>query len=141
MKCINISDTDQVQKIIYSDKLNLSWGTMNSDVTSKNERGGTFTCGVCGLTELYHYYGRKPPFHKGVTFLEDCYLLQDPFRSETAGSFLLLGAECSACSTVVCQAATCSIFYTKRFCIPCASASMQEFPTEVQTRIKKGISK
>lgn len=113
--------------------------TKTSSVNSKDEKGGTFHCQGCGLTETYHYYGRKPPFHKGVTFLEDCYLLRDPFQSDSGGSFLLLGAECTACSRVVCQATTCSIFYTKRFCVNCANATIEEFPPEMHQRIRKGL--
>lgn len=119
----------------------MNMAAITSGVNSKEEKGGTFLCQACGLVETYQYYGRKPPFHKGVTFLEDCYLLRDPFQSDSGGSFLLLGAECTACGRVVCQATTCSIFYTKRFCLNCATATIEEFPTEMHQRIKKGLLK
>lgn len=107
------------------------------DVNTKEEKGGTFLCESCGLRETYHYYGRRPPFHRGVTFLEDCYLKRDPFQSQPTGSFLLLGSSCTACGRVVCQAASCSLFYTTRFCGACAEDNLKEFPTEMQQRITK----
>lgn len=108
-----------------------------SDINMKNEKGGTFLCEVCGLTESYNYYGCKPPFHKDITFLENCYMMKDPFQSAGTKSFLLLGSECVACKRVVCQASSCSIFYTKRFCLDCARSSIEEFPPEMQKRIGK----
>ncbi|KAK7016801.1 Cysteine-rich, DPF motif domain containing 1 [Halocaridina rubra] len=102
--------------------------------TSEEEK--CFRCEVCGLQETYHYYGKKPPFNKNVTFLEDCYLLQDPFQSWGSESFLLLGSSCTVCKRVVCQSTACSIFYTKRFCIDCAKSQSDEFPPEVRNRLK-----
>ncbi|KAK8749142.1 hypothetical protein OTU49_015697 [Cherax quadricarinatus] len=113
---------------------------VTEDMNSKNEKGGTFLCEACGLTETYHYYGCKPPFHKGVTFLENCYVLRDPFQNGSGGSFLLLGGECTSCSRVVCQDTSCSLFYTKRFCLNCANANIEEFPPEIHQRIKKDLA-
>lgn len=110
---------------------------MASDINMKNEKGGTFLCEMCGLTESYNYYGCKPPFHKDITFLENCYIMKDPFQSAGTKSFLLLGSECVACKRVVCQASSCSIFYTKRFCLDCARTCIEEFPPEMQKRIGK----
>lgn len=104
---------------------------------NNKEKGGTFLCETCGLRETYHYYGRRPPYHRGVTFQEDCYLMRDPFQNQPTGSFLLLGSSCTACKRVVCQAASCSIFYTTRFCVACAKANLKEFPMEMQQRINK----
>lgn len=111
--------------------------SIENDVNTKEERGGTFLCESCNLRETYHYYGRRPSFHRGVTFQEDSYLMRDPFQSQATGSFLLLGSSCIVCDKVVCQAASCSIFYTARFCVACAKANLKEFPTEIQQRITK----
>lgn len=108
-----------------------------TDVNLRQEKGGTFLCENCGLRETYHYYGQRPPFHRGVIFQEDCYVMCDPFQSQSMGSFLLLGSSCTACGRVVCQATSCSIFYTKRFCVSCAEANLREFPAEMQQRITK----
>ncbi|MPC84466.1 Cysteine-rich DPF motif domain-containing protein 1 [Portunus trituberculatus] len=107
-----------------------------SEFNTKNEKGGTFLCENCGLRETYHYYGQQPPFHRGVTFLEDCYFIRDPFQSQ-ANCSLLLGSECTSCSKVVCQAASCSLYYSARYCVTCAEANQKEFPREMQQRISK----
>lgn len=111
----------------------------SDDINTQNEKGGIFECGMCGLREAYHYYGRQPPFHRAVTFMEECYLAKDPFHSGGGGSFLLLGSECVSCSQVVCQANSCSVFYAHRFCLKCAAANIMEFPSEMQQRINKNL--
>ena len=107
-----------------------------SEVNTKNEKGGTFLCEICDLRETYTYYGQRPPFHRGVTYQEDCYFMRDPFQNQATSS-LLLGSTCTACSQVVCQAASCSLYYTARFCVPCAKANLKDFPREMQQRINK----
>lgn len=108
----------------------------NNDINMKNEKGGLFLCESCGLREPYHYYGQKPKFQKGVTFLEGSYLMKDPFQEPGKQSFLFLGAECLACKRTVCQSEECSIFYTKRFCIDCAKSSIDEMPKEMKKKIQ-----
>lgn len=61
-------------------------------------------------------------------FLEDCYLCYDPFAPRRRP--LLLGSRCAACSAMVCAADTCSFFYSKRFCAPCAWRNRKAFPPE-----------
>ena len=101
------------------------------EVNSKNQNGGTFLCESCKLSELYHYFGSNPRFHKGISFKEECYLMKDPFVAQGTASFLLLGSHCSLCEKVVCQASTCSIFYTKRLCLSCAKNNESELPNEI----------
>jgi len=98
-----------------------------------------FQCSLCGLCEMCHYFGSKPPFvKKCLEFREDCYVMLDPFspyNPKKANNFLVLGAECSSCNSTVCV--ECSIFFTKRFCIKCAQYDINEFPQDVQSRIVK----
>ncbi|KAF4518606.1 hypothetical protein B566_EDAN009855 [Ephemera danica] len=72
------------------------------------EPGGTFCCHKCSFEENYHYKGLKPPFCKGVKFLEESYVAKDPFSPPGERSFLLLGSDCSMCGNQICQDSTCS---------------------------------
>ncbi|XP_054856297.1 cysteine-rich DPF motif domain-containing protein 1 [Eublepharis macularius] len=102
---------------------------------------GTFECELCGLRVPYSYYGCNPPNTYSVTLLENCYVMRDPFTSDK-GKFLILGSECSLCSKRVCVGTDCSLFYTKRFCLPCANSHLDEFPPEIkQELLKKTQSK
>ena len=98
-----------------------------------------FQCSVCGLCEMCQYYGTCPPFvKKSLEFKEPCYVMLDPFspyNPKKANNFLVLGADCSACSATVCV--DCSIFFTKTFCVECAQFNINEFPLDVQNRIVK----
>jgi len=94
-----------------------------------------FLCSSCGFECRYEYFGKKPPFSKSVVLLEDAYVIRDPF-SPTAGH-LTLGGRCCLCSKDVCVAQTCSIFYTKRFCISCVEKNLEEFPDEVHKDLRR----
>lgn len=111
---------------------------MESGSSQSNEdSGGIFTCSICGIEEFYHYYGKTPPFSKNIMFAEDSYILKDPFSPPKLKEFLLLGSKCNSCQKCVCQYQSCSIFYSKRYCILCASANLAHFPKPVQEKIKK----
>lgn len=109
----------------------------SADLPGKTEEGGIFTCTKCGLQERYFYKGRNPPSNKKIVFLEDCYVMKDPFSPPNKNQFLLLGSECSLCNKAVCQSPNCSIFYTRRFCRSCAEENMEHFPAAVQIKLKK----
>jgi len=109
----------------------------NEKTEKKSQSGGTFVCSVCHLSEHYHYKGRNPPFVREISFLEDCYVSKDSFAPQGEGLFLLLGSECTVCGRTVCQANTCSVFYSKRFCLPCAVRTITAFPPEMQQKIAK----
>ncbi|XP_015670108.1 cysteine-rich DPF motif domain-containing protein 1 isoform X2 [Protobothrops mucrosquamatus] len=96
----------------------------------------TFECQLCGLTAPYSYYGHKPPNAYSVTLLEDCYVMNDLFTPDK-DTFLILGARCSLCHKRVCAGPDCSLFYSKRFCLPCVSAHITEFPLEIEEDLKK----
>lgn len=102
----------------------------------KNE-GGLFTCYVCGMNEKYTYFGRRPKFAPDYSFLEDVYLLKDPFSSPNQKSFLFLGSHCCLCNKMVCQSQECSLFFSKRFCLNCAHSNSREFPFEIQQELNK----
>ncbi|XP_053055499.1 cysteine-rich DPF motif domain-containing protein 1 isoform X1 [Acinonyx jubatus] len=62
---------------------------------------GVFKCQLCALTAPYSYVGQKPPDTQSVVFLEESYVMKDPFTSDK-GRFLVLGSQCSLCSRLVC---------------------------------------
>ncbi|XP_028584460.1 cysteine-rich DPF motif domain-containing protein 1 isoform X1 [Podarcis muralis] len=97
---------------------------------------GTFECELCGLTAPYSYYGQKPPNAACVTLLEECYVMKDPFTSDK-DKFLILGSQCSLCCKHVCVGTDCSLFYAKRFCLPCLKLHLNEFPVEIRQDLEK----
>lgn len=104
-----------------------------------------FICENCAFNEACDYKGLQPPFAKKINFLEECYVMQDPFSpppgklSDKSNSeyFIVLGADCSSCQKVVCAASTCSIFYAKTVCLQCAYRLVKDFPLEIQSKIRK----
>jgi hypothetical protein len=61
-------------------------------------------------------------------YLEDSYIAYDPFSARKRP--LCLGSNCSACGEPVCAGETCSFFYAKRFCKPCARQHSSAFPPQ-----------
>eukprot|EP01114_Cavostelium_apophysatum_P001445 TRINITY_DN11246_c0_g1_i2.p1 TRINITY_DN11246_c0_g1~~TRINITY_DN11246_c0_g1_i2.p1 ORF type:complete len:112 (-),score=0.03 TRINITY_DN11246_c0_g1_i2:139-432(-) len=60
----------------------------------------SFVCHICQFETFYDYFGQKPPFHPRVVFLEDCYVLKDPFTnfgSTNTAHGLCLGSRCAVC--------------------------------------------
>ncbi|XP_076469432.1 cysteine-rich DPF motif domain-containing protein 1-like [Babylonia areolata] len=94
-----------------------------------------FTCSLCKFQIEYHYHGNKPPFAKALTLLEECYVMKDPFS--TSGGLITLGSTCSLCHSVVCMSPDCSLFYSKRFCLPCVVRHLEEFPAEIQEEVSR----
>lgn len=94
---------------------------------------GTWKCYCCDLEEHYNYKGNKPPFAKHLSFLEDCYIMKDPFSPPGKGEILLLGGDCSVCEKSVCM--ECSFYYTKRFCKDCALKNIKNFPPKFKNKI------
>ncbi|XP_042690862.1 cysteine-rich DPF motif domain-containing protein 1 [Centrocercus urophasianus] len=97
---------------------------------------GEFKCQLCGLTAPYTYYGQKPPNTHSIVILEDSYVMKDPFTPDKE-KFLILGSLCCLCRRSVCVGAECSLFYTKRFCLPCVNENLQAFPLEIQEDMEK----
>jgi hypothetical protein len=90
-------------------------------------------CSYCQLEELYDYKGMKPPFAKYISFLEDCYIMKNPFSFSSNDQILILGADCTICKKSVCIA--CSLFFTKRFCKICILKNIKDFPYNLQNTI------
>lgn len=103
------------------------------------DEGGLFECRLCNLRERYHGSGTSVPFARGIRFSEHAYVMRDPFTPYAANAYLFLGAECSSCRDLVC--ASCSVFYTKRFCRNCAQRDIAMFPIQVQKKIRDLESK
>ncbi|XP_004642517.1 cysteine-rich DPF motif domain-containing protein 1 isoform X4 [Octodon degus] len=97
---------------------------------------GEFECQLCGLTAPYSYVGQKPPNTRSVVLLEESYVMKDPF-SPDRDRFLVLGARCSVCSRLVCVGPECSLFYSKRFCLPCVRENLGVFPAEIRQDLEK----
>eukprot|EP00026_Physarum_polycephalum_P024218 Phypoly_transcript_30339.p1 GENE.Phypoly_transcript_30339~~Phypoly_transcript_30339.p1 ORF type:complete len:104 (+),score=8.10 Phypoly_transcript_30339:27-338(+) len=94
-----------------------------------------FTCKVCKVDFPFEYYGTKPPFHPRVVFLEDIYAIKDPFYPDPKP--LCLGSKCTLCGEPTCVNPKCSLFYTKRFCLPCVRENMHEFPDRIQQEVQR----
>lgn len=104
----------------------------------KQHKTYPFKCAVCNLSEICHHYGQKPPFARGqIEYVEDTYSMMDPFTAREKGrpNFLTIGGKCGYCQSDVCV--DCSVFYAKRICRDCAHLHMDDFPTEVQNKLKK----
>ncbi|NWS61660.1 CDPF1 protein, partial [Chunga burmeisteri] len=97
---------------------------------------GEFTCQLCGLTAPYTYHGQKPPNTRSVVLLEESYVMKDPFTPDK-DKFLILGSHCSLCGRAVCVGTECSLFYSKRFCLPCVNENLKAFPLEIQEDMDK----
>ncbi|KAK7868148.1 hypothetical protein R5R35_003024 [Gryllus longicercus] len=106
--------------------------------TPSDDSGGTFTCYRCGLSEHYDFKGKKTPYSRWIELNEDGYIMQDPF-STNRNDFLLLGSDCSVCEKTICQSPNCSVYYMKRFCLPCAQTCLNKFPSAVQARVRKHL--
>ncbi|XP_063099839.1 cysteine-rich DPF motif domain-containing protein 1 [Cavia porcellus] len=97
---------------------------------------GVFECQLCGLTAPYSYVGQKPPNTQSVVLLEESYVMKDPF-SPDRDRFLVLGARCSICGKLACVGPECSLFYSKRFCLPCVREHLSAFPPEIRQDLEK----
>ncbi|NXK45977.1 CDPF1 protein, partial [Chauna torquata] len=106
------------------------------DSSSEPQPTGEFKCQLCGLTAPYTYYGQKLPNTRSIVLLEDSYVMKDPFTPDKE-KFLILGSLCSLCSRSVCVGTECSLFYSKRFCLPCVNENLQAFPLEIQEDLDK----
>ncbi|NXA70524.1 CDPF1 protein, partial [Mohoua ochrocephala] len=66
--------------------------------------------------------------------LEEAYVMKYPFTPDK-DKFLIVGSRCSLCSRAVCV--DCSLFYSKRFCLPCVKENLKAFPLEIQEDMDK----
>ncbi|XP_059537346.1 cysteine-rich DPF motif domain-containing protein 1 isoform X2 [Myotis daubentonii] len=92
---------------------------------------GVFECQLCALAAPYSYVGQKPPDTQSVVLLEESYVMKDPFTPDK-DRFLILGSRCSVCGRL-----ECSLFYSKRFCLPCVQKNLQAFPQEIRQDLEK----
>ncbi|XP_073478005.1 cysteine-rich DPF motif domain-containing protein 1 isoform X1 [Aquarana catesbeiana] len=106
------------------------------DLGESHPPKGIFVCHLCGLSVPYTYFGQNPPHTHSVILLEECYVMMDPFTPEKE-KFLVLGSVCSLCKQVVCIGTECSLFYSKRFCLPCVTKNKSEFPPEIRQDLEK----
>ncbi|XP_035677727.1 cysteine-rich DPF motif domain-containing protein 1-like [Branchiostoma floridae] len=113
--------------------------TKNSDKNRQLEgrkKQGDFICSLCDVSAPYDYLGTTPPYAKSIVLLEKAYVMKDPFAQGKEGH-LVLGATCCLCDRCVCLGQDCSLFYTKRFCLPCVLQNIQEFPAEIREEVAK----
>ena len=116
--------------------IKMSESTEKTSEEPKEELGGCFVCSQCGMEETYHYKGFRPPFARNFTFLEEGYIMKDPFSPPGRGKCLLLGSDCVKCGQSVCCASSCSIFYSQRFCANCLRKFSAYFPQEVINKLQ-----
>lgn len=96
-----------------------------------------FNCKICGIKEVYTTKEKKPKFLQNISFSNNCYVMKDPFSPPEKKQFLVLGGDCFSCKQPVCQAPECSIFYKERFCQNCAWKKKNDFPQQLQAKIKE----
>ncbi|KAI4467096.1 cysteine-rich pdf motif domain-containing protein 1 [Holotrichia oblita] len=101
----------------------------------------SFQCAICQLNEKYDYFGMNPPYMRHYLLLEDSYTIEDPFLPPKQGEFIILGANCIKCRKSVCKDQECSIYFDGTICLKCAKDCMSIFPTALQDKINKIISK
>lgn len=122
-------------------------------VSTKNEQDQQlpppviqFLCHLCNMHQTCDYFGDHPPFAPTNKFTEDCYVKKDPFAphpgtSKPAAEYLLvLGANCHRCGHPVCRSPGCSVYYRSTVCLKCSEKAIKEYPTEIQSKIKKKIN-
>ncbi|KAM5336579.1 cysteine-rich DPF motif domain-containing protein 1 isoform 7-T9 [Glossophaga mutica] len=97
---------------------------------------GVFECQLCSLTAPYSYVGQKPPNTQSIILLEESFVTKDPFTPDK-DRFLILGSRCSICGRLVCVGPECSLFYSKRFCLPCVQENIHAFPQEIRQDLGK----
>ncbi|NWW58288.1 CDPF1 protein, partial [Ifrita kowaldi] len=98
---------------------------------------GEFKCELCELPAPNTCYGQMPPnSHSIIMLLEEAQIMKDPFTPDK-DKFLIIGSHCSLCSRAVCIGADCSLFYSKRFCLPCVKENLKAFPLEIQEDMDK----
>ncbi|XP_035717353.1 putative transferase CAF17 homolog, mitochondrial [Vespa mandarinia] len=100
---------------------------------SKEKTKEIFSCSFCTLQEYFDFKGSKPPFARHITYLEECYVMKDPFDL-TAKDVLVIGGDCNICKKAVCLG--CSVFFTKRFCQSCAANNSDKLPSQILSKIK-----
>lgn len=109
----------------------------------KTEEKINFICKGCNLSESVHFFGKKPSFVKNIEFLEDTYVMKDPFSQPPTRNgkrsfteyYIAIGSNCAICNSSFCK--DCSIYYSKTFCFSCAYHEVHQFPLEVQGKIRK----
>lgn len=107
-----------------------------------------FKCEECNFQMDCDYKGTKPPFAKNIQFDVDSYVMVDPFSpppsnlSSKSNSeyFIVIGSDCANCDRSICSASNCSIFYRKSYCGSCAHQMLNQFPVEIQSKIRKCLS-
>ncbi|XP_060022951.1 cysteine-rich DPF motif domain-containing protein 1 isoform X2 [Lagenorhynchus albirostris] len=115
--------------------------TLQMECEAERRPLGVFECQLCALTAPYSYVGQQPPGAQSVaglghsahrrhflsrSLLEESYVMRDPF-TPSKDRFLILGSRCSDCS----------LFYSKRFCLPCVRENIDAFPQEIQQDLEK----
>ncbi|XP_033261144.1 cysteine-rich DPF motif domain-containing protein 1 isoform X2 [Orcinus orca] len=130
--------------------------TLQMECEAERRPLGVFECQLCALTAPYSYVGQQPPGAQSVALLEESYVMRDPF-TPSKDRFLILGSRCSLCGRLVCVGPVgkpraagaafplslwlgprdCSLFYSKRFCLPCVWENIDAFPQEIQQDLEK----
>ncbi|NWW21887.1 CDPF1 protein, partial [Falcunculus frontatus] len=106
------------------------------DALKEVQTTGEFKCELCKLPAPYKYYGWMAPNSCSIVLLEEAYIMKYPFTPDK-DKFLFIGSRCSLCSRAVCVGTDCSLFCSKRFCLPCVKENLKAFPLEIQEDMDK----
>ncbi|NXC59385.1 CDPF1 protein, partial [Aleadryas rufinucha] len=111
------------------------------DAPKEVQTPGEFECELCELPDPYTYYGRMPPNSHSIVLLEEACVVKYPFTPDK-DKFFIVGSHCSLCCRAVCivmlfSLQDCSLFYSKRFCLPCVKENLKAFPLEIQEDVDK----
>ena len=61
-----------------------------------------FKCSICFLSEICHYYGRRPPFARGhIEYIEDSFVMMDPFTPRDKGKKIFVSVKRSKIKVLV----------------------------------------
>ncbi|XP_012511030.1 PREDICTED: cysteine-rich DPF motif domain-containing protein 1 [Propithecus coquereli] len=89
---------------------------------------GVFECELCALTAPYSYVGQKPPNTQSVVPI--------PAQALDASEKLHRVPRVPA-SFLSPFFQECSLFYSKRFCLPCVQKNISAFPQEIRQDLEK----
>mmetsp|Transcript_3609 Transcript_3609/g.3718 ORF Transcript_3609/g.3718 Transcript_3609/m.3718 type:complete len:118 (+) Transcript_3609:335-688(+) len=90
-----------------------------------------FHCSICFESISYLLFGRQLKKCPSIIFLEDVYLIKDPFIETGLIMPIAVGGKCAICQNDVCMDNSCSIFYKEQYCANCLHTHAADLPSEV----------
>ncbi|KAJ9460036.1 Cysteine-rich DPF motif domain-containing protein 1 [Diplonema papillatum] len=102
---------------------------------AERDASESFSCAICGWHAPFSRHvrsGESPPFHAGIVYREDVWVVRDTTRGPVPADDrpLAVGSACGLCGSLVCHV-SCSVFFGKRLCKNCCGAHRSILPAEV----------